>query len=132
MNDLTITTSTGSTGSTRVRIAGEIDIATAPHITDTVHDTLAAGAREVLLDMADVTFLDSTGIGAQLHTKHAAVDQDVTLRLVDPNPRVVRVLQLTGLLDVLQDGAALHASSGSSAQPVGSAEPVDTAKRSGP
>lgn len=130
MNDLIIATSTDPTGITRVRIAGEVDIATAPQITDTVHDAIAAGAREVLLDMADVTFLDSTGIGALLQIKHGVADHDVALRLVDPHPRVVRVLELTGLLDVLQDGAALQGLPGSSPQPAGNGATIDTARAS--
>jgi anti-sigma B factor antagonist len=122
---LNITTSTEAAGIVRVGIAGEVDIATAPHITDTVHDAITAGIHEILLDMADVTFLDSTGIGTLLQNKHTAAQQHVTLRLVNPNPRVVRVLELTGLLDVLQDGAALPEPAHPRA--TGMSEPADIA-----
>jgi anti-anti-sigma factor len=127
VSDLGITISADRSGITHIRVAGEVDIATAPQITDTVHEAITAGAREVLLDMAEVTFLDSTGIGALLQIKHAAADHDVALGLVDPHPRVVRVLQLTGLLDVLQDGTAIQGRPRASPQPAGGREAGDTA-----
>ena len=97
MKDLQITTQPESAGIVRLRIAGEVDMATAPQITD---------ARQVRLDLAEVTFLDSTGIRTLLLAQRDAADHGVVLRVVDAHHRVVRVLELTGALETLRDGPA--------------------------
>jgi anti-anti-sigma factor len=57
-----ITTAPVAEGVMGVCIAGEVDMATAPRVTDAVRTALATGPREVHVDMAAVTFLDSSGI----------------------------------------------------------------------
>ena len=51
----------------------------------------------LVLDLSGVTFLDSTGIGALIDLSHDAEDLAVTFGLRNPGPRVVRILQMTGL-----------------------------------
>jgi anti-sigma B factor antagonist len=106
VNGLEITTRPDGDRIVRVRIAGEVDMATAPQITDAARNAIAAGAREVRLDMAEVTFLDATGIGRLLVAQRDAADHDVLLRVVDAHHRVVLVLEITGVLETLQNGPA--------------------------
>ena len=82
----------------------EVDMETAPHITDAVRAALAARPREVHVDLAAVTFLDSEGIRTLLQARNDAAEQGVVLRVVNAHPRVVEVLAITGVLDLLQDG----------------------------
>ena len=105
MKDWEITTRPYGPGIERVSIAGEIDMATAPQITDAVQNAIATEAAQVLLDLVEVTFLDSTGIRTLLFAHRDAGEQGVLLR-VDPGHGVMRVLELTGVLEVLRDGPA--------------------------
>ncbi|BEL12992.1 anti-sigma factor antagonist BldG [Actinoplanes sichuanensis] len=108
MNGLQITTRPEGAGIVRVSIAGEIDMATAPQVTDAARDAVTSGAREVRLDLAEVTFLDSTGIRTLLFAQRDAAEQGVLLRVVDAHHRVLRVLEITGALETLRDGATLQ------------------------
>ncbi len=108
MNDLQITTQPDGPGILRIRVAGEVDMATAPQITDAARDAVTTEVREVRLDLAEVTFLDSTGIRTLLFAQRDAAEQGVLLRVVDAHHRVVRVLEITGALETLRDGATLQ------------------------
>ena len=88
-----------------VCIAGEIDLATIEQVIDAVHTALAARPREVHVDMAAVTFLDSSGIRILLQVHREAAEQQVVLRVVNAHQRVTKILEITGLLELMQDGA---------------------------
>ena len=50
---------------TVVGVTGEIDVATAPALRDSVLGLLNRGATSLVLDLRGVTFVDSTGVGRQ-------------------------------------------------------------------
>jgi anti-sigma B factor antagonist len=78
-------------------VTGEIDIATAPQL----RRELEALSREAhspgIVDLAGVTFLDSSGISALLAARKAVSGTAVTLVLADPSPPVRRVLEIAGV-----------------------------------
>jgi anti-sigma B factor antagonist len=100
---LSITTAPVADGVMGVCIAGEIDMATAPQVTDAVRTALAVRPSAVHVDLAAVTFLDSSGIRTLLQAQNEAAEQRIVLRVVNAHPRVAHVLELTGLLEILQD-----------------------------
>ena len=104
MNILQITTVPVADGVTGVCIAGEVDMTTAPQVSDAVQTALAARPREVHLDMAAVTFLDSSGIRTLFQAHREAAEQGSVLRVVNAHRRVTTVLKITGVLNLLQDG----------------------------
>ena len=84
---------------TVLALAGELDIATVPELRELAYAELdRADCRALVLDLTDLTFLDSTGIGCwvQIRTHAAAADKQVTIRCVPPGVR--RVLEISGLL----------------------------------
>ena len=101
---LQITTAPTADGVTEVCVAGEIDMETAPQVTDAVRAAITAGPRAIQVDMAAVTFLDSSGIEMLLHVRSEAAGQGIRLCVVNAHRRVTRALTITGLLDLLQDG----------------------------
>jgi anti-anti-sigma factor len=101
---LSITTAPVGDGIMGVCVAGEVDLETAEQVTDAVRTALAGRPREVHIDMAAVTFLDSSGIRTLLQAHREAADQQVVLRVVNAHQRVAKVLEITGLLELLQDG----------------------------
>jgi len=96
----------------RLDITGELDGSTTPALLDAVERVLAAPAPErIELHLAALTFMDSAGIRCLLMCRTAAQDAGSRLTLVDPAPPVIRVLEITNLLDLL--GLARYAGSGS-------------------
>ena len=55
-----------------IAFRGELELATADRAGDQLHALLEAGAREVLVDLTDTTFLDCAGIGALVEAARAA------------------------------------------------------------
>jgi anti-anti-sigma factor len=82
-----------------VRAAGELDIAAAPEFIDVVRASLGRSSK-VELDLGDVTFIDSSGLGALVRLRKEADAQDVSLRLTEVSAATDRLLRLTGLIDV--------------------------------
>jgi anti-anti-sigma factor len=82
----------------RVRIApvGELDIATAPQLEDTIRGLVESGFDQVVLDLANVEFLDSTGLRVILRW-HASAEGDRRRFQVWPGPPAVqKIFSLTG------------------------------------
>jgi anti-sigma B factor antagonist len=91
---------TRDTGEGRVLLTpvGEIDmagIAPLDRALDAVLDR--PGTVEILVDLAEVPFLDSTGVGSLLRGAAEAVGRGATLRVVNPRPVVARVLRITAV-----------------------------------
>lgn len=81
-------------------IHGRVDAVTAPQLNREVHDQIATGARFVLLDLADVTFLSSSGLRALLLIRKELMTLGGELRLAALQPQVHEVFTLTGFTQV--------------------------------
>jgi anti-sigma B factor antagonist len=104
-------------GHTKVRVTGEVDLATATELRQRLEAVIAVGTGDLDLDLCDVTFLDSRGLVALLAARQALHDKDQRLRVLNPSKPVLRVFELSGLLDVMMDerqppGDARHAAEG--------------------
>jgi anti-sigma B factor antagonist len=85
---------------TVVRLTGDVDISVAPDVVALATVALTRPElRTLVLDMANVEFLDSTGIGALVQVHHLCRDHDAELRLRAVQPRVYEVLHITGLTE---------------------------------
>jgi len=87
-------------------LKGEVDLHTAPLLAERIAELIAAGLRPVVVDMADVTFLDSCGIDALCRAYEALDRRPEALVLLRPSPIVRRVLELAGVdsLFTLREG----------------------------
>ncbi|MDO3700813.1 STAS domain-containing protein [Micromonospora sp. C28SCA-DRY-2] len=89
-----------------LRPTGEIDMSTADALEAEVLDALRrTDVGEVLVDLADVEFLDSSGVRVLVHGLTVARKHDVAFRVTRPQPVVARVLRITSV-DVLLGLAA--------------------------
>lgn len=82
---------------TVVGAAGEIDVATAPALRDTLLGLLNRGAESLVVDLRGVTFLDSTGVGSLLRIHHRQGLLGGSVHFVADQPAVLRVLDLMHL-----------------------------------
>jgi anti-anti-sigma factor len=99
---LRIDTSCPLPGTARAAVAGEVDLATVPVLRDTLLNVLCDQHPAVLdVDLAEVTFLDCTGLGVLVAVRNAAVRTGSRLRVTNPQPIVRQILEVTGLLGVL-------------------------------
>ena len=80
-----------------IALAGEIDLANAADVERELARAESTNATEIVIDLSELTFMDSTGIRL-LITAHARSREDGgRLRLIRPPPRVFRVLCIAGV-----------------------------------
>ena len=92
---------TGPNGDSAVlRVAGEVDVHTAPTLRERLLDLVAKGAVHVIADMSRVDFLDSTGLGVLVGGLKRLREHDGSLTLVISAPRILRLFEMTGLTRV--------------------------------
>lgn len=91
-----------------VTAEGELDLATAPMLSEAVRNVLD-GARHIVIDLDRVTFMDSTGLSVLVSTRRKITSQGGSLALVCHDARCLRVLELTGLSRVFTFYASVAA-----------------------
>jgi anti-sigma B factor antagonist len=79
-----------------VRVTGELDIATVPALAN-VLDGLEPDCDRVVLDLAGLTFIDSTGLTLAVNEQRRAAADGFDFVLAAPTRRVLDTLRLTGL-----------------------------------
>jgi anti-anti-sigma factor len=80
---------------------GEVDMATVGTLVDTIATVLEQECpRHVDVNLAEVTFMDSSGINSLVKCRTAAVEAGCGFSVSRPQPIVHRLLAVTGLLEV--------------------------------
>jgi anti-sigma B factor antagonist len=102
-----------------VTVSGELDLATAPRLSEVVRGVLLPGRRHLVVDLDRVGFIDSTGLSVLIAARRRVVSEGGSMGLVCNAARCMRVLELTGLSRLF----AFHTSV-AAAIAVGSGEPV--------
>jgi anti-anti-sigma factor len=86
----------------RLRVAGEIDLSNIEALQAEVASAVESGeARLVVVDLAEVSFLDSSGIGALLKGRRLADDAGKGFRVEGAQGMVREVLTITGVWEHL-------------------------------
>ncbi len=80
-----------------VHVAGDIDVSTAPRLRDELSRAIAEGHNELVVDLTEVPFLDSTGLGVLVGRLKALRLQDGDMLLVTQQERTLRNFRITGL-----------------------------------
>ena len=81
-------------------VSGEVDLESAAHLRKAIIDLLDVGAKDLVVDLREVEFLDSTGLGVLVGGLKRARSYGGSLRLVCTRDSVLRVFQITGLARV--------------------------------
>jgi len=77
-------------------LAGELDVASAQMLEDTLAEACASGAREIVLDMAGIEFMDSTGLRAILQGRKLCEEHDCSYELTPAQRAVEHTLESAG------------------------------------
>ena len=86
---------------TVVQVAGDIELSNASQLKSDLRSACEQDACRVVVDMSEVTFIDSTGIGVLVGALKRTREQNGSFALICPQPRVRRVFEITGLLQVM-------------------------------
>lgn len=92
-----IGTRTMESGAPVIELEGEVDVYTAPQLKQQMISLLDAGAKQMVVDLTQVEYLDSTALGVLIGGLKRMRERDGNLSLVCPSPRIRRVFEITGL-----------------------------------
>lgn len=100
---------TDPSGTSTLRLHGEIDLATSPLLHRWAMDQLEREPRHLVLDLQQVDFLGSSGLAVLVEIRTEALRRGIGLRLVSTSRAVLRPLTATRLLDLfdVDDGSDL-------------------------
>jgi anti-sigma B factor antagonist len=85
-------------GHVRLKVEGEIDMAVAPQLLDSVLCAgLAFDHHNIVVDSSEVTFMDSSGLAALAEADRRLRDQCSHLVVANPSKQITRILELVGL-----------------------------------
>lgn len=82
---------------TILRPRGEIDFATGPQLKEAITERLLAGDVNLVVDLLDVDFIESTGLGALIGGRRRAHALKGSLSLVCDADQMLKIFRITGL-----------------------------------
>jgi anti-sigma B factor antagonist len=80
-----------------ISLAGEVDLYTAPEFKQQLLDVVSQGARDVIVDLTDTTFIDSTTLGVLVGGVKRLRPNDGRLTLVCSDRNITKIFEITGL-----------------------------------
>jgi anti-sigma B factor antagonist len=80
-----------------IALTGEVDLYTAPEFKQQLLDVIAKGAKGVIVDFSDTTFIDSTTLGVLVGGVKRLRAQDGQLSLVCSDRNITKIFEITGL-----------------------------------
>jgi anti-sigma B factor antagonist len=88
-------------------VTGEIDVYSADDVAALgMLNLTEPRVTELIVDLAGVSFIDSTGLGALVRIRNIALEFNKEVTFRDPSPRVQKLFKLTGLDSVLAASTA--------------------------
>ena len=79
-----------------ISVSGELDLATAPSLKWSLLDSLKAGRTRLLINLSNVTFIDSTALSVLVGV-HRKLGEQAQMAVVCTNPNVLRIFEVAGL-----------------------------------
>jgi anti-sigma B factor antagonist len=95
-------------GVTVVAVRGDVDVASAPSLRDRLQARVAKGETNIVVDLLEVPFLDSTALGVLIGGLKRCRDAGGDLRLVIDEPRILKVFEITGLTEVFSISPSVY------------------------
>lgn len=95
-------------------VVGEIDVYTAPEFREAVHSIITSGQKHLIINMAKVTYMDSSGFGTLLSATKRLRPMGGTVNLVRCSSSIDRILRITrlntifGLYDSVDEAVRAH------------------------
>jgi anti-sigma B factor antagonist len=80
-----------------ISLTGEVDLYTAPEFKQQLLDVIGKGAKEVVVDFSNTTFIDSTTLGVLVGGVKRLRTNDGQLSLVCSDRNITKIFEITGL-----------------------------------
>lgn len=80
-----------------VRVAGEIDVYTCPKLHKVLTEVVVEGTTKVILDLQNVHYIDSTGLGTIAHSARSLSKGNGHLNVICSRPQVRKIFEISGL-----------------------------------
>jgi anti-sigma B factor antagonist len=81
-------------------LTGEVDSYNAPRLKDKMVLLIEEGKTDLILNLTGVEYIDSTGLGTLVAGLKRATEKGGTVRIICPNPPILKVFQITNLVKV--------------------------------
>jgi anti-anti-sigma factor len=91
-----------------IRVGGDLDFNAAPQLKESIVRHLHEGVRQLIIDLAEASFIDSTGIGVIAGGLEQATAAGASFAVVCDEPNVIRIFDVVGLSGLIP----LHRSRG--------------------
>jgi anti-sigma B factor antagonist len=98
-----------------VALDGEVDVYTAPALRERLIEASESGCETVVVDMRDVDFIDSSGLGVLVSALKRVREHDGQLRIVTAKEPILKIFRITGLDRVFELSPTLPDDLGSEA-----------------
>jgi anti-sigma B factor antagonist len=100
-DDLSIDLKTEDGGEVLIfKLRGSLDLATTPTVRAALLDGTEKGKRDLIVDLTQLEFLDSTGLGALIGAHRRATEHGGSVRLIVNDGPIARLLNITGLMRI--------------------------------
>jgi anti-sigma B factor antagonist len=99
-----------------VSLRGEVDVYTAPRLRQALIDLVEGGAKDIVVDMDRVDFLDSTGLGVLVGGLKRVKSNEGEMKLVVTQDRIMKIFDITGLAKVFPMFSSLDQALGKAPQ----------------
>jgi len=80
-----------------ISLAGEVDLYTAPEFKQQLLQVISDGAKNVIVDFSDTTFIDSTTLGVLVGGVKRLRTNEGQLSLVCSDRNITKIFEITGL-----------------------------------
>lgn len=84
-----------------VSIEGELDVYTAPELQEVLEPIKQEGTHDLKIDLTNLSYMDSTGLGIFVGTLKALNKNDKELYVYGASDRIARLFEITGLKDLM-------------------------------
>ena len=78
-------------------LKGEIDVYTAPKLKTELVETIESGCSNIVVDLENVSFIDSSGLGVLVSALRRARERDGAVRIVCTRENILKIFRITGL-----------------------------------
>ena len=82
-----------------IDITGEVDLYNSPNIKDMIIDKMNSGYKKIVLNLNDVSYIDSSGIGTLIYCRTTLNQANGQLKIINIKDSVKRIFELTRLVN---------------------------------
>ena len=81
-------------------ISGEVDIYDAPEMKERLHKCIDRTPADLILDCAELSYIDSTGMGVLISVLKHLKDVGKEMRIIRLSPYIYKIFTITGLQNI--------------------------------